>query len=268
VGLQPSIAELNSFMHVKQYMRCESVNFNMLKFGFVFLLFCLIALTSFAQMEKPKNYGRYDERYIHFGFMLGFNSANFTVYPKVDAYQIYGLKSLVSKSSPGGQVGIVSTIKLGTPVVRLRFLPTLSFQERVLQYTFDQSKPTEKKEAYNEERVNSTNVDLPMMLQFRTLRYNNFAAYVLLGGQYTIDLQSQEDASQNFNDPFVKIKRNDWFGQVGGGVEFFAPYFKFGIELKYSRSFTNSLIPEGTFIAKPVDKLFNNAWWLSFIFEG
>jgi hypothetical protein len=55
---------------------------------------------------------------------------------------------------------------------------------------------------------------------------------------------------------------------VGGGVEFFAPYFKFGIELKYSRSFINTFIPEGTFIAKPVDKLFNNSWWLSFIFEG
>jgi hypothetical protein len=200
--------------------------------------------------------------------MIGFNSANFTAYPKLDAYQMYGLKSLVTKSSPGGQVGIVSTLKLGTPLVRLRFLPTLSFQERILQYTFQPTNSTETSDSFNEERVNSTNVDLPMMLQFRTLRYNNFAAYVLIGGQYTIDLQSQENASQNFIDPFIKIKRNDYFGQVGGGVEFFAPYFKFGIELKYSRSFTNSLIPEGTFIAKPVDKLFNNAWWLSFIFEG
>jgi hypothetical protein len=229
---------------------------------------CIIPFIIFCQKEKPQNYSRYDERYIHFGFMIGFNSANFIGYPKVDAYQMYGLKSLVTKSSPGGQVGIVSTLKLGTPLVRLRFLPTLSFQERIVQYTFQPTNSTETSDLFNEERVNSTNVDLPLMLQFRTLRYNNFAAYVLIGGQYTIDLQSQENASQNFIDPFIKIKRNDYFGQVGGGVEFFAPYFKFGIELKYSRSFTNSLIPEGTFIAKPVDKLINNAWWLSFIFEG
>jgi hypothetical protein len=239
----------------------------MLKIWFTFF-YCTISYILFCQKEKPQNYSRFDERYIHFGFMIGFNSANFTAYPKLDAYQMYGLKSLVTKSSPGGQVGIVSTLKLGTPLVRLRFLPTLSFQERILQYTFQPTNSTETSDSFNEERVNSTNVDLPMMLQFRTLRYNNFAAYVLIGGQYTIDLQSQENASQNFIDPFIKIKRNDYFGQVGGGVEFFAPYFKFGIELKYSRSFTNSLIPEGTFIAKPVDKLFNNAWWLSFIFEG
>jgi len=232
-------------------------------FGFIF---CLLNSAN-GQIEKPQNYRRFDERLIHFGFMLGINSASFTTFPKLDAYQAYGLKSLVAKSSPGGQVGIVSTLKLGTPMVRLRLLPTLSFQERILQYTFESTDP-EEKDFFNEERVNSTNIDVPMMFQFRTLRLNNFAAYVLAGGQYTIDLQSQQDASQNFIDPFIKIKKNDFFGQVGGGVEFFAPYFKFGIELKYSRSFINSFIPEGTFIAKPVDKLFNNSWWLSFIFEG
>ena len=145
---------------------------------------------------------------------------------------------------------------------------SLSFQERVLNYTFQNPDPTATKDIVDEERVNSTNIDLPLMFQFRTLRYNNFASYVLVGGQYTIDLQSQQDASQDFIDPFIKIKKIDYFGQVGGGVEFFAPYFKFGIELKYSRSFMNSFIQDQTPVSKPLDKLFNNAWWVSFIFEG
>jgi hypothetical protein len=255
-------------MQPEQYSKRIHVLFFMQKkWHIVLLLLCLTGQLS-AQKEKPQNYRRFDERVIHFGFMLGFNSSNFTAFPKVDAYETYGLKSLVAKSSPGGQVGIVSTLKLGTPVVRLRLVPTLSFQERVLQYTFQNPDPNETKDVYNEERVNSTNIDLPLMFQFRTLRYNNFASYVLLGGQYTIDLQSQEDASQDFIDPFIKIKRFDYFGQVGGGVEFFAPYFKFGIELKYSRSFANSFIQDFTPVSKPIDKLFNNTWWVSFIFEG
>jgi hypothetical protein len=124
------------------------------------------------------------------------------------------------------------------------------------------------KDIFLEERVNSTNLDFPLMFQFRTLRLNNFASYVLLGAQPSIDLQSQEKASQNFNDPFIKIKKFDYQGQVGAGVEFFATYFKFGIELKYSQGFVNSFIQDNTSSSKPIDRLYNRVWWVSFIFEG
>lgn len=241
--------------------------FSFMRIALVFLV-VFVSYSTFSQKEKPQNYRRFDERTLHFGFMLGINTSDFTTYPVLNAYEQYGLKSLVSKSQPGGQVGIVSTLKLGTPVVRLRFLPTLSFQERVLSYTYENSDPAATKDIFNEERVNSTNLDFPLMFQFRTIRLNNFASYVLLGGQYTIDLQSQEKASQNFIDPFIKIKKHDLHGQVGGGVEFFAPYFKFGIELKFSHSFYNSFIQDQTPISKPIDALYNRVWWISFIFEG
>jgi hypothetical protein len=83
-----------------------------------------------------------------------------------------------------------------------------------------------------------------------------------------MDLQSQEDASQNFYDPFIKIKRNDWQGQIGAGIEFFAPYFKFGMELKYSQGFKNSFIQDFTTVANPIDRLYNRGWCFSIIFEG
>lgn len=231
----------------------------------VILLFSFSAL---AQKEKPKNYRRFDEKLIHFGFMLGANTANFSLYQKPNAYELFGLKSLSTRSSAGGQVGIVTTLKVGTPVVRLRFIPTLSFQERVLNYAFENPDTTASKDLFVEERVNSTNLDFPLMFQFRTVRLNNFASYVLLGAQYSVDLQSQENASQDYSDPFIKIKQHDWQAQLGVGVEFFAPYFKFGIELKYSRGLVNSFVRENTYISEPIDKMYNSAWWFSIIFEG
>lgn len=202
----------------------------------------------------------------HFGFMLGFNVSDFTLYQEVDAYSKYGLVSLTTKSSPGGQLGILTTMKLGTPVLRLRFLPTLSFQERILNYKSLDSVNFMK--GVGEERVNSTNIDFPLMLQFRTKRYNNFAAYALFGGQYSIDLQSQEKASQNYIDPFIKIKRFDLQGQIGGGIEFFAPFFKVGLELKYSHGFKSSFVQDFTPVSKPINQLYNKGWWFSIIFEG
>lgn len=232
------------------------------------VLLLLLVFPVWAQKEKTKNYRRFDERPIHFGFMLGFNSANFISYTDPDAYSKYGLKSLENVSQPGGQVGIVSTLKLWTPIVRLRFIPTLSFQERVLKYYYQDPDPAATKDIYNEERVNSTNLDFPLMLQFRTLRLNNFASYVLVGGQYSYDLQSVETSTQSKNDPFIKIKADDFQGQVGVGLEFFAQYFKFGMEIKYSQSFNNSLIQDNTVPSSPINSLTNRVWWFSIIFEG
>lgn len=230
------------------------------------ICFVLFSFASWSQREKPMNYRRFDEKTIHFGFMMGANSADFTVYQVPQAYEQFGVVSVSNKSQPGGQVGVVTTLKLGTPVIRLRFIPTLSFQERILKYQFIDDTYTGSE--FNDERVQSTNLDFPLMFQFRTLRVNNFAAYALIGFQYSMDLQSQEDASQLFNDPFIKIKRNDFQGQIGGGVEFFATYFKFGMELKYSHGVSDVFIQDGTTVSNPIDQLYNRVWWFSLIFEG
>ncbi len=238
--------------------------FYMRQFLLIFLVFC--SSVAFSQRMKQERYKNFDKRLFHFGFMLGMNFSDFTVNPKIDAFQQYGLVSITNDSQPGGQLGILTTMKLGTPVLRLRFMPTLSFQERVLNYRSLDS--LNFKKGIGEERVSSTNLDFPLMLQFRTKRYNNFTAYALFGAQYSLDLQSQEKAAQNFIDPFVKIRKHDFQGQIGGGVEFFAPFFKFALELKYSHGIRNTFIQDFTPVSNPIQSLYNKGWWFSIIFEG
>lgn len=233
---------------------------------FLWILFVLCSFSAFSQKEKPMNYRRFDERFIHFGFMLGGNTSSYSLFVKPEAYEKYGVESLTAQSVPGGQLGIVTTMKVGTPVVRLRLIPTLSFQERVLNYKFIDDSYTGTE--FNEERISSTSLDFPLMFQFRTLRLNNFAAYALIGGQYSLDLQSQENASQSFTNPFIKMKKHDWQGQIGGGVEFFATYFKFGMELKYTHGLRSSFIQDNTAVSNPIDRFYSRGWWFSLIFEG
>ncbi|MFM7662246.1 MAG: outer membrane beta-barrel protein [Bacteroidota bacterium] len=174
-----------------------------------------------TQSESTWNYRKFDDRLFHFGFMLGVNQADFTSFPVLNAYELHGVKTLTTKAQPGGQVGILTTMKLWKPTFRLRFMPSLSFQEKAIVYTYDNPDTTKQFDLVSEERVNSTSLDFPLMFQYRTLRYNNFTAYFMGGFQYSMDLQSQEKAAQNFTDPYVKIKRNDFQYQSGGGVEFF-----------------------------------------------
>jgi hypothetical protein len=158
-------------------------------------------------------------------------------------------------------------MNLGTPILRLRFNPNFSFEEKLLDYVFDPL-PGETDDFVNQERVNSANFNFPLLLQFRALRYNNFGAYWIAGGQYTWDMQSQKKASQNFIDPFIKLNNHDWQAQLGVGVEFYFPYFKLGMEIKYSHGLVNSLIQDDTPISEPIDRLYNRLWSFSLVVEG
>ena len=198
--------------------------------------------------------------------MLGINSTDLTVYQNPNAYEEYGLVSVQNESQPGGQLGILTTLKLGTPVLRLRFMPGLSFQEKTLTYRRLDS--THFPKGMSEERIKATCLDFPLSFIFRTKRFNNFAAYALFGGQYSIDLQSQQDASQNYIDPFVKLNKYDIQGQLGGGIDFYAPFFKFSIEVKYSHGVKSTFIQDYSPVAKPIDQLYNKGWWFSIIFQS
>lgn len=240
---------------------------NVMKFGIAFLLL-FFGVVGYSQRQKVENYRRFDQRVMHFGFMMGANLSSARTYQKLDAYSNYHLVSLQNIPQPGAQVGVLTTIKLGIPIFRLRFIPTISFREELFKYKLLMFGGTIDKPYMNEERVGHVNLDFPLMLQLRTLRVNNFAAYVLGGFQYSLDLQSQERATQSDVDPFLKFKKHDYQFQVGGGVEFFMPFFKMGLEVKMSQSFKNAFINDNTFISNPIDHIIPRTWWFSVIFEG
>jgi hypothetical protein len=197
--------------------------------------------------------------------MLGMNSAQFQPERTTDTAFTRNLSGIDIKGTPGFDLGIITSVKLGTPSLHLRFIPSLSFQERVLTYHF--LKP-DGSDNPKEKRVESTNLDFPLLLKYRTFRYNNFAAYFIGGMQFSIDLQSKAKATQSYNDPFIKMKKQDLQAQFGIGTDFFLPFFKFSIEIKYSQSVRNQLIQDGTPISLPFTKLFNRAIWFSITFEG
>lgn len=238
------------------------------RFLYIILVSLLCSSIGYGQSRpKVQNYKKFDQKLFHFGFMLGINTADFTTYYQPNLLADYNTYSIQNKRQPGFQLGLIGTMKLGTPLIRLRFIPSISFQERILNYTYlsaDEEIPFE----FHEERVGSTNLDFPLLIKFRTKRYNNFAAYVIGGAQYTLDLQSKQNAGQKFGDPFIKIFRDDFQYQVGGGVDFFFTFFKFSIELKLSHGFKNALIQDGTRLSEPINKLYNRVWHISFTFEG
>ena len=238
---------------------------NKIPFGLILVLTLFWNFSAQAQREKIKNLERFDERKIHFGFTLGINNSNFVL--EHDLTQTDSLVSLESQQQPGFNLGIITDLHIGKDF-NLRFVPDLSFGNRNLEYTFLNSDGTR---SILVKTVESTWLDFPILLKYRSWRLNNFACYLLAGGAYSLDLASQFKVDNQFNNPneiVIKLDRNSYSYIVGFGMDFFLEYFKFSPELRLSMSLNDILIDDDTDLSRPISLLKSKVWLISFNFEG
>lgn len=231
------------------------------------LLLALAAGPALAQRSKrivPENLPNFDLRKFHFGFLLSYNTSDLFVKLKPSALTD-SLLVLDHVRQPGFNLGIVASWNF-TKNTSIRFLPTLSFQERTLQYQFRRS---DNRVVYFQKPVESTYLEFPLLAKFRSDRINNFAVYVIGGGKFAIDMASQKDVDNALDDDIVvKLRKYDYAAEVGGGFDFFLPYFKFGIELKGCFGLPNIAIDDDTRFSTPIESIRSKAYVLTFTFEG
>lgn len=237
---------------------------NMKHFLAAALLLCLSVGTS-AQSLKPQNLQGFDYRGFHFGFLLSLNTSDFYIRVKPDYDFENRLLSIDNASQSGFNLALLASADV-TQNVHARFIPGLSFQDRGLYYRFlndeQQVEPILK-------RTESVYLDLPVVWKLRTNRINNFAAYALIGGKYSIDMQSQKDVdNQSADEKILKLSKTDYSIDAGGGIDFFLPYFKFGMEVKVATGLKNVLIQEDTRFSSPIESLRTRSVIVSFTFEG
>jgi len=214
---------------------------------------------------KVENLPNFDLHRLHFGFLLSYNTSDFQM--KLDPQSPFrdSLLVLQHQKQPGFNLGIVASLNVN-PYVSFRFLPTLSFQERILQYEFREPDGSSK---FFLKPVESTYLEFPLLVKYRSARINNFAVYLIGGGKYCIDMASQKDVNNSLDDEVVvKLARNDYAAEIGGGMDMFLTYFKFGVELKASFGIPNLLVDDGTRFSVPIESLRSKTWVLTFTFEG
>lgn len=218
-----------------------------------------------AQKPKVKNLQKFDQKIIHFGFALGINSGGFALQRNAYNLTTDSLQSLNVVNQSGFNLGIVSDLHI-TPWLNLRFLPTLVFGQRNMEFNFINFQG----ERYTELRqIESTYLDFPLLLKYRSARVNNFAAYFIGGGKYSLDLASNEKVDNvDIAESIIKLKRNTYSAEVGIGTDFFLPYFKLGLELKMSYSLENALIRDNTELSNPIEEIRPKMFFFTILFEG
>lgn len=230
---------------------------------FITLLFAMLSMDLFAQKHpKLQNLPRYDNKKIHFGFTLGINNMDFKIKQVSNISDFDSLYVLEAQKQKGFNLGIVSNLRLGK-AFDLRFLPRLVFAERIIEYSF---RDGNRKIYMQTKPIESTFVDFPILVKYKSERYNNFRTYLLGGIKYGVDIASQKDIDDE-GEKIVKLKRHDLAVEMGFGMDFYLEYFKFSPQIKLSFGFIDLLAEDETIYTKSVEKLTTNAWLLSFTFE-
>ena len=222
-----------------------------------------MGIVSYSQKyKKSQNLARYDFQKIHFGFTLGINELNFNLQKNSNTITNDTLKTIYTKSQKGFNLGIVSNLRLGK-YTDLRFVPALIFAERQLEYGFEDELSIKQEKL---KKIESTLLEFPVYFKYKSERYNNFRAYILTGIKYSMDIASQDEIDDEGQE-IVKLKKNDFMGEIGFGLDFYLEYFKFSPQIKISHGLVNLLTKDQTIYTQSINSLKTNGWMLSFTFE-
>lgn len=229
------------------------------------LLLVAASFTGFAQKDGfgVPNLQKYDNKLFHFGFSVGYNLFDFNL--KSNAYypQSDSLMTIHTRPVSGFSLGIVTDLRIWK-YFDLRFIPGLSFGERVLTYDF----ANKVKEDDRQRRIESVYMDLPLLFKIKSSRMHNVRVYVIGGVQYSLDLISnQKKQSKRPNEYLVKLNQNDLQGQVGFGLDFYCTYFKLTTEVKMSFGMFNLLVKEPHIYATNIESVKSKTLQISLIFE-
>lgn len=199
---------------------------------FIFSL-CLtfLSFSMYSQRERVENLPNFDKRTIHYGFYLGFNANSFNITYKPSAFNA---PQIIVTSEVGFNVGLIADLKLHNNI-NLRFEPGLISNTKELRFNHIDTPGQDTRE------VGNTYLHLPFIFKFSTNRFNNFRPYVLGGASFDYNFSSNEkNQNDNFGGQF-RQNTNNFMYELGIGVDFYLPYFKFSPSIRGIFSITNEV---------------------------
>jgi hypothetical protein len=225
--------------------------------------FLLLSVCLTAQKQKPKNESWYDDKVLHFGFSVGFNTMDFNITPSREFMNIDSLYPDVSILNPGINIQIVTNYR-PAKYFDIRFLPGVSFGQRGVM--FFKNKVLEN----DQQRLESSFLEFPLLLKYKGTRLNNVRPYLIAGLNYRYDLAGKKQYDEE-KPIYLRVKRSDLYYEFGTGLDFYLPYFKLSVELKMSNGLRDVLVhdpaPGHAQYSNAIEKMKSQIWVISFHFE-
>jgi hypothetical protein len=232
----------------------------------VILLLAVLCCALPAEAQKFSGGGNYNfldfnQKPYYFGITLGMNSSRYKPFRSSEFFVSDSIGRVESIGGPGFNLGIVTNLKIGD-YFDFRFLPTLSFAERNIEYRLRAPST-----GFSLRRVESVFVEMPFQMRYKSAPYRDMRLFVIGGVKYAFDVASNSRAKQADN--LVKIAPSDFSLEYGAGIQIFFPFFIFSPEFKISQGLGNTLIYNPRLEeASILEKLLSRSFTISLHFEG
>lgn len=213
----------------------------------IIVLFFLLSLsiTAFAQKgQESGNLPDYDDKWMHYGFTVGLNSTKFKIQQSDFFVQDTSVTSVIGLNKGGFNLGFVLNLRLAEHF-DLRLLPSVAFYERAVEFRFKSAEP-------EEQVLEQTFIELPLVVKFKSTRRKNMRMYVLAGLKPGIEVGAKKNERKSTQ---LRTKANDLAIELGVGFDIYYELFKWSPELRLSFGLPNLLFKDPNVYSNSVDRL-------------
>lgn len=228
---------------------------NMLRlFGQKTILILIILLAqsekqAFGQHRTKTRYqSEYDNKKVHFGYLLGLGTTNYTVktnstFATATDSSVYAITTPTSNTL---RMGGLMNVQLND-YFDFRFSPTVSIYSRelltsALRKNLGDTSIVEKEY----KQVDKAWMEFPVAIKYKSERRGNVRMYVMGGFRYGLETNAINFVSRNRTRNSIDTKTGNLNVEYGIGMEWFMRYFKFTPELQFSHGIRNMLRAGGT----------------------
>ena len=239
----------------------EKVKMFRMRKSFLFIVSVLFFMgNSLAQKDKLIHLENKDKKKIHYGYYLGLNKKGFKIsYETPDAF-------VDVEEKYGFNIGLVLGYNLNDNI-NIRFEPGLSSNSKTLTFSEVMVGSSDKNRI---RKVPATYFRMPLLVQFRTNRLDNIRAFVIGGVSYDYNFSSNQNNKDDNEDGEFRMKTNNFMYEVGLGVDFYLPFFKFSPSIRGIFAMNNEIVPDinpASRWTRPIDYFGTRGIFLNLTFE-
>jgi hypothetical protein len=208
---------------------------------------------------KRKNQN-YDNKRLTYGFLIGLHSTAYQIKysDRFVTPQFDTLYAVEPDWSPGFSLGFIVNYTLAD-LLDLRLTPTVAFYENKLRYRFTDDQKTE------EEIVETTMVEFPVLLKFKSERRENLRMYMIGGVKPGFEASGKKGIEKS--ETALEVKNINLSLDVGFGLDIYYPLFKFSPEIRFSRGIVDVLNNQNNKFGAPLERVNTNTINVYLIFQ-
>lgn len=226
----------------------------MQKLILITLLFIIKVVFAQNNSQRPDiNLPSYDDKRLHYGFILAGNFATFSLKPTAYFYSRNDTLKRVEPSAVGGfTLGFILNARLHENF-DFRLTPQVGFYQRGVAYTF-YSKSTGQYTT-DKQMVEATFVELPLLVKYKSQRRNNFRMYVIGGIKPSI---STSNKNKDQRPDKLRYNSYDFAIDYGLGCDIYFPLFKLAPEIRFSNGLIDMRAKDNNIYASSIQNLRTN----------